>query len=280
MANFSPALMAQFRSETLNVSIGPDRSSKSSPTKVYHWTGTHAQFFEFRRQCAADNSTAGETVKHFSKRLSATDSWAALFQEPAEFFATGVSTKALKTFKEAQAKMHADTFIPSDPIRTVSGPQWIIPEVLAGTATCGRRRERRKLPPLNLDLGITAMARTDWTAITNSLAPLAHALWGYTLAGGVVNLTVHHCWAFSRKNDGHAGVVFSIKPPLTSMAAFATACSVQALRGGCLVFGQGLTGVAPGHDGMPLMYWKRPGLHMLNGISKEDAAIIKALNVA
>lgn len=282
MAFFSPSLMAEFKTVTINATIGPYADPQAAkPLKFYQWTGTHAAWVELARLLRADPSDAGKSLARNWSRLPAYGlSWCALAGQPEqEFLATGISTAAHSAFQQATAKLHADRLMPGVVKPAIAGGAWVIPLVLAGNPMAARLKERTKLPPLNIDLGITLMARTDADALTRSLAPLAHAAWEYLQAGGVVSLTTHYTWGFRTQQDGHSGVVISIKAPLTNQAAFATAISVQFSRCYALIVGQSLSGVPDGRDGMPLAYWYKPGLHLLNGQGQGDRDALAALRV-
>lgn len=279
MARFSESLMAEFTSETLPVSIGPYSHSAPTPTKMFRWQGTHSALVEFLQKCARDNTDAGRSLARNQADLARQDSWAGLGEPPADFFTSGVSKAADKEFQAAVAKIHADRFVPGQLRAATAGGAWIVPLVLANSPMPARIRERTKLPPLNIDLGVTLMAMTPWKDLTRSLAPIAHAAWERLQAGGVVNLTTHYTWAFHAAQDGHMGVIVSVKAPLTNQAAFATAVSTQASRCFALLLGQSLSGVPDGRDSMPLAYWHKPGLHLLNGQGAGDKEVLKALRI-
>lgn len=282
MAHFSPDLMAQFSTETLNMSIGPAHVGRAPKMrKWYRWQGTHSAWVQFYRACAADSSPAGRSLARNIADLAVWHkSWAALEgQTPDAFLESGVSTAAHREFSRAVAKLHADRLQPGTLRPMVAGGAWVVPLVLAGNPMPSRIRERTKLPPKNIELGVTLMAMTDWRALTKSLAPIAHAAWAYIQAGGVVTLTVNYSWAFHKSQDGHEGVTISLKAPLTSEAGFASCISTQASRCWALLMGQSLSGVPNGADSMPLAYWHRPNLPLLDGHGDGDAAVVKVLGI-
>jgi hypothetical protein len=272
--------MQDIPSETLNMSIGHLRESAGSDMPFFHWQGTHSAFMEFYRQCLKDDTNAGASLRRNTKELEGQRSWSGLSEPAPAFIESGISIDAAREFQTTTAKLHADRFAPGAVRPAVAGGAWIIPLTLTGAPMPARIRERTKLPPLNINLGITAMARTNWKDVTKSLASVAHAAWQYLQAGGALTLTANYCWAFHSPMNGNRGLVVSIKAPLTSQAAFASACSLQTARALTLSLAQSLSGVPNGHDSIPLAYWKKPGLHMVNGLAGEDAGILSALKIA
>jgi hypothetical protein len=282
MAHFSPDVMSQLRSEEMNISIGPAHMTRSPAKmrKFYRWHGTHAAWAELFRKAHAETNDAGKRMAKFIHD-EGSSTWTGFGkQTPEDFIRSGISASAHEEFTRAVAKLHADRFTPGTLKPAITGGAWIVPLLYAGNPMAARLRERNRLPPLNLELSVTLMAGTPWESLTRSLAPIAHAAWEYLQQGGVVNLTMHSTWAFSEPQDGHEGFCLSIKAPLTSQAAFATVVSTQCARNWGIRFAQGLSGV-PGrqHDGIPLAYWHKPGLHLLDGHGKGDAGVLAALKI-
>lgn len=273
---FSPSLMAQFSSDPLEVS---ERGSNAKPERGLwlHWTGTHAAFAELIRAFASDPTEAG---RKFARKLELRDNaWCGLTTQTAtELALSCVSPDAHREFSAAVAKLHADRLQPGTTSPAVCGGPWVVPLVLTGAPLASRLRERTKLPPRNIDIGITVSARTDWQNLTESLAPLAHAGWQYIAAGGALSLTAHHASTFNapvRINGAlHRGVVFSIRAPLTNQAAFASTASVQLKRGLCIP----IAAVFGGSDRVLRAYVRKAGLVNLDG-SGADAAALAALKL-
>lgn len=280
MALFSPPIMAEFQTETLLWVQNPSNVGKPSPTQVYRWAGTHSAFMDFIRRAQADGTVAAEHLTRQMARNDRETHWSAITEPMADFLASGVSKDAHREFSAAVARLHADRLTPGRVRPMVAGGAWVVPLVLASNPLPSRIRERTKLPPVRLDIGVSVMAMTDWKDITASLAPLAHAAWEYIQQGGSVDLTTHYTMAFSAPQDGHQGLVFSVKAPLTSQAGFATAVSVQTHRCLALRIGQALSGEPGGRDSMPLAYWHKPGLFTFNGQGDGDKKALAALKIA
>lgn len=260
---FSPSLMAQFTSDTMEVSEG-QVSEKPRASLWLHWTGTHSAFANLIRALVSDPTPAG---KKFARKLADRDNaWSGLTTQTAEELAQScVSPDAHREFSAAVAKLHADRLQPGTTSPAVSGGPWVVPLVLTGAPLASRLRERTKLPPRNIDIGITVSAGTDWKNLARSLAPLAHAGWQYIEAGGALSLTAHHASTFDApviiNGAAHRGVVFSIKAPLTNQAAFAATASVQLKRGLCIP----LAMVLGDSHSLPRAYVRKAGLVNLDG---------------
>lgn len=274
---FSPSLMAQFSSDSLTVS---ERDSHAKPEQGLwlHWTGTHAAFAELIRALISDPTEAG---RRFARKLAERNNarCGLTTQTATDLAQSCVSADAHREFSRAVAKLHADRLNPGTTSAAVCGGPWVVPLVLSGAPLASRLRERTKLPPRTIDIGITVSAMTDWQNLTKSLAPLAHAGWQYIAAGGALSLTAHHASTFDapvRINGAqHRGVVFSIRAPLTNQAAFATVASVQIKRGLCIP----LAMVLGDSYSLPRAYVRKPGLVNLDGTSA-DARALETLKIA
>jgi hypothetical protein len=266
---FSPPLMAQFASETHPMDTGP--------ALLYRWAGGYSQWMQFARECAADDSAAGRFFAEDADDLCKNSRFSGIGQSFADVSRAGHYNRAFEEFKRAEAKLEADRFQPGLPKPAVAGGAWIVPLVLTGNPMPARIRTRTKLPPKNLEVVVNVVHFIRWEDITASVARIARACWDYVEAGGAVSLTVHYIYRFTQPQDGHEGLLVSIKVPLTNQAAFASACSAQEFRGLGVSMARALSGYH--NDSLPLGTLVRPGLLHVSGRPADDTKAREALRI-
>lgn len=269
---FSPFLMS-----ALPVESFPLAGDGGRTVPLFHWHGGYSAFHAFVAACASDPSPAGcDVTRELSSHFKST--WAGIPESFDDWNKSGgLFSSAFDSFKRAEARLEATRFLPSDAIRTVFGPRWVIPEVLTGTPQCGRFRQRVKLPPLNIPLTVCVASSVKWENIARSTATIARASWDYVQAGGAINLTVHYVYGFCKPCGGADGVIFSIDIPLTNQASFASACSAQQFRGAALALACTLSGYRD--DSLPVLRLNIPGAFDIQGRPDEDAKTRARINI-
>jgi hypothetical protein len=261
---------------------GEDYGQSARDHQFYQWSGSWSAWVEFLRRARADNSPGGRA---FAQELAAEGGrshhfgrWSGVDQTPDSFLESATYRTAYAEFQRAEAKLEATRFQPGRPIPAVAGGAWVIPLVLAGNPMSARLKTRTKLPPVNLELAVNVFAGIQWRDITASIARIARASWDYIQAGGAVSITVHYVHRFGKAQEGHEGVLISIKVPLTSASAFASACSTQEYRGASMAFAGGALSPIK-DDSLPLFKWVKPSLLHVTGRVQDDAKARAALNI-
>ena len=268
---FNPNIMARLPIAELQRKAG-------GKFPAFQWRGSYSQFVAFQQECEADTgSDAGRDLKGYaSDRFP--DTWSGVTETKADFYATGgVFAQAQKSFTEHEAKLEADRFLPGSPLRTVFGPQWIVPETLAGIPQCGRLRQRIRLPPKNISLSVSVSCMVDWRDIARSVATIARASWDYLQAGGAVRVVVHYVYGFAKPCNGAHGVVFSVEIPLTNVASFASGVSAQQFRAMPIAIAQALSGQR--NDGLPVIRLNMPDTIDVTGRLADDVKTREAFAI-
>lgn len=254
--------------ETLRTGI---HSGEYSAKSMHVWSGTHSAWCEFLR------AHAGDQV--FSRSLAALaddGSFSGITIPRKQWLASGVFPNALEAFNAATARLHAENLQPGTLRPMVAGGAWVVPLVLAGNPMPSRIRERSKLPPKSIRVGVTVRAFRAWQGLADPLAKLAHGAWEYLQAGGAITVEVWHCTHYDNPMpDGAQGLVVKIKCPLTDKAAFASALSVQCKRGATLSLANAIAGRL---QKLPTCYVE--GLESLSADPTRDAETLKKLGIA
>lgn len=244
---------------------------KSSPTKIYRFTGTPGEFLSLM---ASMSKTNGKLSRGLSER---TGSWSGLGSETGlDATMAGYSQNALKAFESASAAL-GPSKARGTPQLSNQGPAFSMARVIQGHPVASFKRPKTKLPPVSLDLTVNAWCGRKPEDIQNALAKIARAVWDYQVAGGPVSLTVHHLYHFTQARDGHWGFMASLKIPLSNGSQFATGASLQMFRGLAMPLASTLSG-DPG-DGLPLATWDNPKTLPISGEPSEDAAILAKLAI-
>jgi hypothetical protein len=151
-------------------------------------------------------------------------SWLGLGEQSvADFDATGCAKESLKAVQNAAAKMAQRPTKSSRPHAAITGGFWDVPSVLQGLPLAARARQRTKLPPRNIKLGISISADVDAAQMSALTVQLARAIWDYTLAGGAVRLSIGD---FSKvRNSPYAGAMVECQVNCADVAALATVLS-------------------------------------------------------
>lgn len=253
--------------ETLRTSTHP-REYSAKPMHV--WSGTHSAWCEFLRTYASDRVFSRALAK-----MADDSSFSGITVPRAQWLASGVFPNALEAFNAASARLHAENLQPGTLRPAVAGGAWVVPLVLAGNPMPSRIRERSKLPPKSIRVGVTVSGLRAWQGLADPLARLAHGAWEYLQAGGAITVEVWHCAHYDRAMpDGARGLVVKIKCPLTDKAAFASALSVQCKRGATLSLA---CAVAGSIQSLPMCYVD--GLESLSADPARDAATLKKLGI-
>lgn len=154
--------------------------------------------------------------------------WVGLgFQSTSDFDTRGIADSPLALMLEASAKL-PDTFKSlAEPRAAVTGAVWSVPDVMAGVPLSARTRVRSKLAPINLRIAMQYLSGVDNQTIAPLAARLAKAIYAYTLAGGVVSLSVIKFGQFSRPaTDGVTRAFIETKVNTSDRAEIALAFSV------------------------------------------------------
>jgi hypothetical protein len=111
-------------------------------------------------------------------------------QSRQDFMETGIAKKPLNDVKSAAAKLpHRHTAL-SKPLPAITGAIWDVPAVLANVPLAARSRLRQRLAPINIRLACFWSGGISSEALAPVTAKLTKAINDYTMAGGIVTLTV------------------------------------------------------------------------------------------
>lgn len=245
---------------------------ESFSEKPFHvWEGSYSDFLALVRE----HLTQDRKFSDYLADLADDKDFSGIDCPRGEWLASGLFPAAVRAFDAAVSRLHADRLNAGTPRPMVAGGAWIVPLVLANNPLPARIRERNKLPPIALRVGVTVPAYRKAEDLANSLAALAHGAWEYIQAGGAVTLDVWHSTHYdSPARDGAQGLVCKVRAPLTSKAAFACAASVQLKRGVTLSLANSLRGM---RQSLPMCYVE--GVQSLTGDRAEDAKALEALRV-
>lgn len=254
--------------ETLRTGKHP---GEYTPKRMHVWSGTHSAWVEFLRTHASD-----PMFSHALRALADDGSFSGITVPRADWLASGVFPNAVDAFNAATARLHADRLQPGALKPAVAGGAWIVPLVLAGNPMPARLRQRSKLPPKAIRVGVTVRASRPWQGLADPLARLAHGAWEYLQAGGAIEVEVWHCTHYDAPlPDGAHGLVVKLKCPLTNKAAFASALSVQCKRGATLALAWAIVGKS---QSLPMCHID--GLESLSADPIRDAETLKKLGIA
>lgn len=157
--------------------------------------------------------------------------WAGLAsQSRADFDTTGIADYPRNLVQKAQASLPAKRSRPANIRASLTGSVWNVPAVLANIPLAAQTRVRQKLTPLNLRIAFVASANVNIEKMGELTAKIARAIWDYTLAGGVVTLTVFHVALVKKSRTGSIGLSVEIKIPTTDVAALSLGLSPTFLR--------------------------------------------------
>lgn len=205
-------------------------------------------------------------------------SWAGLINETAaDIIKNTISTTAQADFRKAMGKLQTPLIGGSIVLKN-RGPSFSMGRVLQGHPIACLRREKTKLPPINLNLGLFVSASVKPEAVSISLAKIVRAAWEYKLAGGAVKIKLHTFTDFSTPNSVHTGVILHLDLPLMNSATLATYAGIQGYRVLFLSLATSLSGSSS--DLLPnINYPAIPGCMTLTGNPENDTAIVAALKI-
>lgn len=152
-----------------------------------------------------------------------------------DFEETGIAHYPRSQVEASKADLPASSFRPSQSRAAVTGALWDVPAVLANIPLAARTRVRTKIAPVNLKISFAYSGMIDEKEITPRIAKLARAIWGYTMKGGAVTLTVYNTCLFSG-NYGKLfpsdikGLIVETKVNAADVAALALATSPAFFR--------------------------------------------------
>lgn len=279
--SFSPSIQAQFKSVDLPLAgtysgYSFDKMNKPITTRMFHWSGTYAQFIELFRACEQD--TESSAYRQGGRNWHGSPgAWGGFAKStPAEMTRTGTSTDAQAAFDAAIAALDV-TAAPAPPIPAVTGGVWSVPRYLASHPKCAIKRPRTSLPPKNWHVAACFSSYVKSNDVAKPLARLARAAWMYTLKGGAATITIHYTVRFHRPNGDHQGATFSIKVPLSNVAALASCLSVQIFRHHIITLGQALSGQRD--DSLAVSFYIPPGGIRVAGDWTKDAAALRSLGI-
>ncbi len=138
---------------------------------------------------------------------------------------SGIAEHSLKLMQKASATLPARIKRPNRASPAVTGAVWNIPAVMANLPLSAITRARTKLPPKNIKIGLAFSESVDCESVAVPMAKIAKAIHAYTLAGGVVSLTVYNLGFICESSVGARGVIISCKIPTSDAAALATMLS-------------------------------------------------------
>lgn len=158
--------------------------------------------------------------------------WCGLGAQSAENLdQTGIAEHPLALLRSAVASLPRKHTKPGAIQPAIAGGVYSVPAVLAGLPLAARARLRTKLAPLTINLVCSWSASVTDETLAPVFAKLGRAINDYTLAGGVVSLTVYDIAELRQTPlPGLAGAIIKVRVPTNDLAQIALGCSNAASR--------------------------------------------------
>lgn len=152
--------------------------------------------------------------------------WIGLDKQSREAFQrTGIAEYPLQCVQKASGALEEVFTRPANPAPSIVGSRWSTPKVLANLPKAAMRRPRKRLAPVTIKIAMFLSASITAESMAPPTAKIAKAIHAYTLAGGVVTLTMYHCGLARKASEGEKGFIVETKVPCNDLAQLSLALS-------------------------------------------------------
>jgi hypothetical protein len=195
-------------------------------------------------------------------------------ETPREFLETRALRSALEKAKAAKARVNTP-LTRSAPVAAFVGPAFSVGRLMQGHPKACYTRPRAKLPPKTFTLYSGYSGTVDESTLSPTFASIAKGIMDYTLRGGIATVRIAFIYGFSKPNEGHEGLIFSVDIPASNTALLSGVCSTAFNRGLVIPLAKTLSGMR--HDGLPVLRIA-DGLQIM-GKPANDAATVAGLGL-